>query len=52
MSKYEYRIAQSSEPLSAKQLNELGDDGWELVDIIQAPTGTLFHYLKREIANG
>jgi hypothetical protein len=48
--KYEYRIAASNEPLSAKQLNEFGAEGWELVDIVHHNLNSKFyHYLKREI---
>lgn len=29
-------------------LNNWGDDGWELVQIVQGPEGGLVAYLKRE----
>lgn len=48
--RYEYRIAQSKEPLSAKQLNEeFGAEGWELVDMFRNIDGTVYHYFKKEI---
>lgn len=47
--KYEYRIAKSDKPLSANQLNELGEGGWELVDMFMNVDGTVYHYFKREM---
>ena len=47
--KYEYRIAQTEAPLSAKQLtDEFGKKGWELVDMFRNADGKIYHYFKRE----
>ena len=48
--KWEYKIARSEAPVSAKQLNEeFGEEGWELVDIVVSPDDYFYHYFKREI---
>ena len=44
MQKWEYYVEPEQQPQDAKaQLNKLGEDGWELVQIIDH-----YYYLKRE----
>jgi len=46
---YEYKVTKSDKPLSANQLNELGLEGWELVDMIRTDDGNIYSYFKRVI---
>ena len=54
MQKWEYFVAPLLEHAPAEILNNFGDDGWELVSVIQQPTPTgavsLVAYLKRPAA--
>ena len=47
--KYEYKVLHSDKTAHAeeRELNELGDDGWELVSATSDPDGTVLLYLKR-----
>jgi len=50
MSKWEYRILFLSEKETSRDtedLNTFGEDGWELVGVVQSKRG-LLGYLKRE----
>lgn len=44
--KYEYRIMEGNALPSAENLNSLGQEGWELVQIIPS-NETFYIYLKR-----
>lgn len=50
--KWEYkqvtRDLQSEKPFAEKELNELGEEGWELTGIAQHPPLT-YYYFKRQI---
>lgn len=48
MKKFEYRIEKY---LSVDKLNELGDEGWELVSVLSNPNN-LIAFLKREMTEG
>jgi len=45
MDKWEYFKYYSPELPSAEELSEFGEDGWELVQIIQGKTSTLTGFL-------
>ena len=52
--KWEYRMIVAHGFLSEEQLNEFGEEGWELVCVIPGKDDTsegLFHYFKRLKAN-
>jgi hypothetical protein len=52
---WEYRIVVANGVLSLTQLNEMGQDGWELVDVIQWPSQivpnqyALHYHFKRPV---
>lgn len=57
MKKYEYAIEKSYPFLATeKELNTMGDDGWELTGVIAVQerdliTETYYYYFKRQLTN-
>ena len=49
MSKWEYATPPLIVHNTQAILNQWGEDGWELVTVVQGPTGGLVAYLKRPV---
>jgi len=52
MTQWEYASLRNDGPASRETLNELGDDGWELVSVLQGKdTGQFLYVFKRPKAS-
>ena len=47
MTKWEYATVPLIDHVTKQILDQWGDDGWELVQVVTGPTGGLVAYLKR-----
>ncbi|GMA35954.1 hypothetical protein GCM10025876_21580 [Demequina litorisediminis] len=50
MTKWEYSTVPLIDHVTKQILDQWGDDGWELVQVVTGPTGGLVAYMKREKA--
>jgi len=53
MVKWEYDAVTTTYPITKEELDELGEDGWELVDMLRnVREGYFLNYLKRVKLDG
>ena len=53
MTKWEYNAVITHHPITKEELNELGEEGWELVDMLRnVREGYFLNYVKREKSDG
>lgn len=48
--RFEYRVVSRSSSMTEDELNDFGEDGWELVavaDVAVGPAGRTYFYFKR-----
>lgn len=50
MEKWEYKVVSSLTPMSEKDLNKMGQEGWELVQVVVLALTSSKHFFKRRKA--